>query len=88
MQVATGRRVYLKAVEKSSAEKSIALLFCTAELGPEPQNHCVPILDHFDDPEDPSKELIVMPLLRRFNTPPFDRVDEVLDFVKQTLEVR
>lgn len=28
-----------------------------------------------------------MPLLRAFDSPPFVVVDEVLDFVKQTLEV-
>lgn len=28
-----------------------------------------------------------MPLLRPFNKPPFFSVDEVLDFMKQTLEV-
>ena len=50
-------------------------------------NHCVPIYDYFIDDEEPFVGFLVMPLLRRFNDPPFYYVDEVMDFIKQTLEV-
>lgn len=53
----------------------------------DPRNHCVPILDHFPDDKEPYTEFIVMPFLRPFNDPPFCYVDEVIDFVRQSLEV-
>lgn len=51
----------------------------------DPRNHCVPIYDHFPDDFDEKYAYIVMPLLRRFNDPPFSFVSEVLDFMTQTL---
>ncbi|KAJ7228303.1 hypothetical protein GGX14DRAFT_612088 [Mycena pura] len=46
-------------------------------LPPSPRNHTVPLLDVV--PLENSKEvLIVMPFLRRFHQPSFDRLDEVI----------
>ena len=53
-----------------------------------PRNHCVPILDAFLDPIIPEVSYIVMPLLRRFDSPEFGVIGEVIDFVTQVLEVR
>lgn len=52
----------------------------------EPSNHCVPILDHFCL-ESEEIDFLVMPLLVPFDGPPFLYVTEVVDFVRQTLEV-
>ncbi len=41
----------------------------------------------FSDPEDEGYEYLVLPVLRKFDDPPFYAVVEVLDFVRQTLEV-
>ena len=54
----------------------------------DPMNHSVPILDTFDDPVDKSTSYLVMPFLRLIDNPPFEVVEEVLDFVDQFLEVR
>ena len=51
-------------------------------------NHSVPILDTFGDPVDKSTSYLVMPFLRLIDNPPFEVVEEVLDFVDQILEVR
>lgn len=32
--------------------------------------------------------LLIMPYLRPFNNPTFETLDEVMDFIRQTLEVR
>ncbi|EJC99783.1 uncharacterized protein FOMMEDRAFT_93491 [Fomitiporia mediterranea MF3/22] len=40
----------------------------------------------FDDLSLPKYVFLIMPFLHTFNNPPFFSVDEVLDFVKQTLE--
>jgi len=51
------------------------------------RNHCVPILDAFQDPVIPDFSYIVMPLLRLFDNPEFGAMGEVIDFVTQLLEV-
>ena len=53
-----------------------------------PENHCVPVLDHFPDPLDPGRTLMVTPWLRPFNDPELSVVGDVIDFVTQMLEVR
>lgn len=53
----------------------------------DPRNHCVPILDSFIDEMEPDTEFIVMPMLRKFDSPCFGTVIEVFDFVRQLLEV-
>jgi hypothetical protein len=54
----------------------------------DPTNHSVPILDTFEDSVDKSISYLVMPFLRLTDSPPFEVVEEVLDFVDQILEVR
>lgn len=54
----------------------------------DPMNHSVPILDTFDDLVDKTISYLVMPFLRLTDNPPFEVVEEVLDFVDQILEVR
>jgi hypothetical protein len=52
-----------------------------------PANHSVPILDTFEDLVDKSISYLVMPFLRLTDNPPFEIVEEVLDFADQILEV-
>lgn len=79
--------MFLKAIEKNSAEKSTALYLYSEELRNDPRNHCVPILDSFEDEMELDTEFIVMPLLRKFRSPPFDIGLEAFEFVQQMLEV-
>ena len=53
----------------------------------DPANHSVPIIDTFED-IDKSISYLVMPFLRLTDNPPFEVVEEVLDFADQILEVR
>jgi hypothetical protein len=68
-------------------ETKIARYLSSEQMLRHPTNHCVPILDYFEDPVDPDVEYIVMPALRPFNDPEFRFVGEVVDFVTQLLEV-
>lgn len=77
----------IKRVPKGTAETSIAQFFSSDALRSDPKNHCVPILDIFYDESDPAIEYLVMPILKLFNSPPFYAVSEVVDFIRQTLEV-
>ena len=83
-----GKQVSIKRVRCKSQEPSIALFLSPTEgEDNDPRNHCVPILDCFTDEALPNLMFLVMPLLRQFDDPPFFAVDEVLDFMRQTLEV-
>lgn len=61
--------------------------FSTKEVASDPRNHCVPFYDVFDVPDDKDKVMFVMPALRMFDDPPFETVGEVIDFIRQILEV-
>lgn len=56
-------------------------------LSSEPNNHCVPLIDIFEDNEEPQLTYIVMPFLRTIDDPPFDTVADVMDFIDQLFEV-
>jgi hypothetical protein len=49
-------------------------------------NHCVPILDVLAVPDE-ERDIIVMPLLRRYSNPPFETFGEVVDCLRQLFEV-
>jgi hypothetical protein len=77
--------VYIKEVRTGDLESSIALFLGAVD---DPANHSVPILDTFEDSFNKSISYLVMPFLRLTDEPPFEVVEEVLDFVDQILEVR
>ena len=85
-RISDGKLVSLKRVKSSSQEIVIASLLSSEELRKDPRNHCVPIPDVFSS-EDDHLDFIVMPLLVKFWTPRFSSVNEVLDFMRQMLEV-
>lgn len=86
-RISDGTKVYLKKLKKDTPERAISVFLSSSERLNDPHNHCVPIIDHFDDPHDDKIEYIVIPLLREFDDQPFVFVGEVVDFVRQTLEV-
>lgn len=79
-----GKLIYIKEVQTGDLESSIALKLSAID---DPANHSVPILDTFEDPVDKSILYLVMPFLRLTDDPPFEVVEEVLDFADQILEV-
>ena len=87
MRTSDDEQVLLKKVETGGSEIRLALYLSSPELREDPRNHCVPILDHFQDDADESITYIVMPLLRGFDNPKFGSVNELLDFGDQIFEV-
>jgi len=83
-----GRVVCIKPVPRNGEETRIAKMLSTAEFRADPRNHCVPIIEVIEDPEDDSKSYMVMPFLRAADDPQFQHVKEIIDFVDQILEVR
>ncbi|KAL5530910.1 hypothetical protein ACEPAG_3786 [Sanghuangporus baumii] len=82
-RISDGSHVIIKKVKREDTESAIASHLSSLR---DPKNHCVPIIDSFMDHTDDRIGFNVMPLLRHFNDPPFQSVDEVVDFVRQTLE--
>ena len=84
-----GLRVTLKTVDTSvhPYEAEIGQHLMSKPLGRDPRNHCVRIIEVLQDPLDPRKKIIVMPLLKLFYRPSFTTVGEVVAFLKQAIEV-
>ncbi|KAH8119827.1 kinase-like domain-containing protein [Phellopilus nigrolimitatus] len=85
-RVQDGKIVAIKKLPANSREAQIALMLSSSERLQDPTNHCVPIFDTFIDEQDNQIMFMVMPLLRAFNDPEFEYIDEAIDFVRQALE--
>ncbi|KAI0054874.1 hypothetical protein BV25DRAFT_1922294 [Artomyces pyxidatus] len=70
---------YIKEVE-------VARYLTSEPLTADPQNHCVPILDILQVPGDLEEYIIVTPLLRPYENPPFETYGEAVDFFSQMFE--
>ncbi|KAG6901969.1 hypothetical protein C0995_006068 [Termitomyces sp. Mi166 len=82
-----GLKVALKCLDTNSDEISIALYLCSANVGTDPRNHTMPVLDVILLPPDGSKSLIVMPQLFPFDELPFRRFGELAEAFRQYIEV-
>lgn len=84
-----GRLVSIKRLLRNTEEIAIARYFSDPERRNDPHNHCVPVLDYFTAVVEGSEEhYIVMPLLRKFFEPSFFVISEIVDFMRQMLEVK
>ena len=86
-RVSDNKLVYLKRISRDSTEVQIAKFFSTEDRMRDPRNHCAPVLEYFEDEKLPEYGIIVTPLYRAFNKPDFRSIYEVLEFIRQTLEV-
>ncbi|KAJ7177785.1 hypothetical protein C8R46DRAFT_1074931 [Mycena filopes] len=87
-RVSDGKHIILKSVSNKTHpfEVELGMLFSCPPLSEDPRNHCIPILEVLQDPEDNDKQIIVMPRLMRFYHPIFDTVGEVIDCFRQVFE--
>ena len=86
---ADDRVVTFKRIKKSvhPHEVEIGQYLSSSPLNADPLNHCCPILDVLDDPEDSDVQLIVMPMLRRYYEPKLATVGEAMEMFRQLFEV-
>ena len=79
----------LKKVLKSDHEfeVEISTYLSSEPLRQDPQNHCAPILEVLEVPEETGTHIIVMPLLRICNDPHWSTFGEVIAFLIQIFEV-
>jgi len=82
-----GKHVMLKKIyhDEGPHELTITQLFSSRELARDPRNHCVPLLDIIEIPQNGQK-MMVMPLLRPFNDPHFQTFGEFVAFFTQICE--
>ncbi|KAF7316362.1 Protein kinase domain-containing protein [Mycena indigotica] len=87
-RISDNKPVMLKTVLTSvhPHEVELAGLFSSPELAGNSRNHCIPILEVLQDPEDSDKQIIVMPRLIDFDQPKFDTVGEVIHCFRQIFE--
>ncbi|KAG8975789.1 hypothetical protein FRC05_004999 [Tulasnella sp. 425] len=85
-RISDKRTAFLKHISKSSPEIEIERYLSTKELQSDPRNHALPALDVLEDPSDSEHVLLVLPLVRRIDTPEPASVRESVDMVEQTLE--
>ncbi|KAH9914996.1 hypothetical protein B0H21DRAFT_828220 [Amylocystis lapponica] len=87
-RVSDGKVVMLKRILKSEHphEVEISQLFSSEPLGQDSRNHCIPLLDVLQDPDDEDLIFLVLPLLRKYDYPPFDTIGEVVEFLRQIFE--
>ena len=83
----SGKTVYIKEIKTDCEEHRIAQLLTQEDWISDPRNHCVPIVKIFEDHKDPKVSYIVMHFLRPVDSPPFETVKEIIDYVDQILEV-
>ncbi len=88
VRIKDGAMVALKkvVVAKFPEEIAISQYFTQEPLAAEKDNHCVPVIEVLNLP-DGETALLVLPLLRAFDSPPFVTIGEVLDFCGQICEV-
>ena len=86
-RLSDGKQVFMKRVGPHSGERKLAEFFSSNEHQENPANHCIKLLEVLVDDCDDYHCFLVMPLVRMFDSPDFVSVDEVIDFMRQTLEV-
>lgn len=60
---------YIRRFDKNSEELAILTSFSSLRMRAEQWNHVVPIVDSFDDPDDPSVVFVVTKLLHTVEYP-------------------
>lgn len=84
-----GKVVTIKSIDQTvhPFEEEIGKYLSSPDLASDPTNHCVPIYEVLRVPDVEDRILLVMPILRPFNDPPFEAVGEAMDFFQQIFEV-
>lgn len=87
-----GAPVILKQVHKIGnrydQEAEISLYLSSPKLSNDSQNHCIPIYEMLEIPNDDQSAILVMPLLHEFKSPRFDTIRECVDFFQQIFKAR
>ncbi|KAJ6625325.1 kinase-like domain-containing protein [Mycena sp. CBHHK59/15] len=88
VRLADGLPVVLKRISKEEhpLEEEISSFLSSKPLGMDPKNHCLPMLDILQVPDNPDTQIFVMKLMRKYDEPRFDTLGEAVDFFRQIFE--
>nr|GAT49096.1 predicted protein [Mycena chlorophos] len=81
-----GSDVVLKKIDQSLHPFELQLCEFLTGLGKSRENHCLPLLGTLRPPENPNLVILVLPYMRRYNSPNFDTFGEVVEFFRQLFE--
>ena len=89
VRIKDNEMVMIKHLKKSlhTTESDIGAYFSSPPRSSDPRNHCCPVFEVLNDPNDPDIQFIVMPQLRNYRDPPFATVGEAVEFFRQAFEV-
>lgn len=87
-RILDGRRVLLKKVTQDELEIAVFFKYSHDAITKDPRNHCIPIFDVIEVPNEEDHAIIVTPFLRPFYTPRFETHGELLEFFRQIYEAR
>ncbi|EIW83457.1 hypothetical protein CONPUDRAFT_53400 [Coniophora puteana RWD-64-598 SS2] len=81
-------RVLLKLLRPSYSryEQKVQAFFSQEPQASDPRNHCVPLLETLEVPDEDRAQILVMPILRKYDSPAFDTIGEALGCIQQIFE--
>ena len=87
-RIMDGKRVMLKRIAQNELEIAAFFKYSHETITHDPRNHCIPIFDVLEVPDEEGTAIIAIPFLRPFYSPRFETRGELLEFFRQILEVR
>jgi hypothetical protein len=91
VRISDGAFVALKRIQPDEHPHEIEIqrYLCSNGLASEPQNHCAPLYDALHVPTEggQSTDLLVLPLLFWTKSVPWQTFGEIVDFVRQVIQV-
>ena len=88
-RISDGAQVFLKMIIPGEDEETSILQWASSEsVRSDPRNHCIPLLDQFQESSEGGVHYVVLPLARNWMLPPLRLAVEALSFIRQILEVR
>ncbi|KAJ7589477.1 hypothetical protein C8J56DRAFT_1076117 [Mycena floridula] len=88
IQIKDGKKVVLKIIFDDTEELKVSLMFSQPPLRDDPANHCVQVLKVLTISDSERRfKILVLPLLLDFSVTSVHCVSEVIDFMRQTLEL-
>ncbi|KAF8627102.1 hypothetical protein AX15_004542 [Amanita polypyramis BW_CC] len=85
-RIVDGRRVMLKRVGQKELEIAVFFKYSHETITNDRRNHCVPVFDVLEVPDEEETAIVVIPFLRPSFSPRFETRGELLEFFRQILE--
>jgi serine/threonine protein kinase len=88
VRISDGKLVGLKKVDTAlhPFEVEIHKLLTSEPLASDPDNHCVPLYEVLQVPSEKNTVILVMPYLRRYESPRMETIGEAVDFFRQAFK--